>query len=122
MAFDSSKINKLIIIPLALISLLALNTDFVYTAQDSPQSSNSGKTLYEQQCASCHGADGKGSGPAAASLPTKPTDFTEPKFWSGDVRKKITDTVDNGHNSMPPIKMKQNDLNTIIDYMTRTFK
>jgi mono/diheme cytochrome c family protein len=122
MSFDSGHIRKLIIPPLVLISLLVFATRSIYAAQGSEQSSNSGKKLYEQYCAPCHGTDGKGSGPAAASLPTKPTDFTQPKFWTDDVHKKITDTVDNGHNSMPPIKMKQDDLNTIIDYMTHTFK
>lgn len=35
-----------------------------------------GRSLYEQQCQSCHGADGKGTGPLAASLPHAPADLT----------------------------------------------
>src|SRR5262249_3859749 len=35
--------------------------------------------LYEQSCAACHGAEGRGDGFAAAGLPTKPTDFTGPE-------------------------------------------
>jgi len=31
-----------------------------------------GRTLYDVHCASCHGADGRGEGPRAASLPTWP--------------------------------------------------
>ena len=34
-----------------------------------------GKTIYEANCAPCHGADGKGDGPAAAGLNPKPIDF-----------------------------------------------
>lgn len=34
------------------------------------------EALYKQLCASCHGPDGKGSGPAAAALPVKPADHT----------------------------------------------
>ena len=36
----------------------------------------SGKAIYKQYCASCHGSDAKGRGPAAASLNTRPSDLT----------------------------------------------
>jgi high-affinity iron transporter len=36
-----------------------------------------GAALYQQQCASCHGASGDGRGPAAAALPVPPIAFTE---------------------------------------------
>ena len=35
-----------------------------------------GAALYARYCASCHGADGRGDGPAAASLTPPPTDLT----------------------------------------------
>ena len=35
-----------------------------------------GKQLYHHYCASCHGIDGTGDGPVAASLRTQPTDLT----------------------------------------------
>ncbi|HXY26297.1 MAG TPA: cytochrome c [Candidatus Acidoferrum sp.] len=41
--------------------------------QTSPAS---GKEMYTQYCASCHGADAKGTGPAAAALKTPPADLT----------------------------------------------
>ena len=34
-----------------------------------------GAQLFGSQCAACHGADGRGDGPAAAGLQPKPTDF-----------------------------------------------
>lgn len=40
--------------------------------------------LYTQRCVTCHGADGKGSGPAAASLTPKPRDYTDAK-WQASV-------------------------------------
>jgi mono/diheme cytochrome c family protein len=36
----------------------------------------SGKHIFKQYCASCHGPDGKGRGPAAASLRKQPTNLT----------------------------------------------
>jgi len=36
----------------------------------------SGAELYTAHCASCHGKDGKGDGPAASALKVKPTDLT----------------------------------------------
>jgi mono/diheme cytochrome c family protein len=38
---------------------------------------NNGKVMYANYCAPCHGADGKGSGPVASSLKSRPTDLTE---------------------------------------------
>ena len=36
----------------------------------------SGKEMYVNHCAACHGADAKGDGPAAAALKTAPADLT----------------------------------------------
>jgi cytochrome c553 len=35
------------------------------------------KSNYDTFCAKCHGATGKGDGPACATLATKPRDFTD---------------------------------------------
>lgn len=36
----------------------------------------SGKVMYKEFCAACHGADAKGNGPAASTLKTQPPDLT----------------------------------------------
>ena len=41
--------------------------------QTSP---TSGKDMYVQYCATCHGKEGKGDGPAAKALKMQPTDLT----------------------------------------------
>ncbi len=41
-------------------------------------------TLYAQRCAACHGAGGKGDGPAGQYLHPKPTDFATSLKGKGD--------------------------------------
>jgi mono/diheme cytochrome c family protein len=40
-----------------------------------------GHALYGMYCLMCHGAEGKGDGPAAAALDPKPRDFTTGRFY-----------------------------------------
>ncbi len=44
-----------------------------------------GRTVYDKYCIACHGVDGKGNGPEAYRLNTKPTDFA-----SGNIKFKST--------------------------------
>lgn len=37
----------------------------------------SGKAMFKQYCAACHGIDAKGHGPASGSLNTRPADLTQ---------------------------------------------
>jgi mono/diheme cytochrome c family protein len=41
-----------------------------------PTSSADGPQMFQSYCAACHGKTGKGDGPAAAALKTKPADLT----------------------------------------------
>jgi mono/diheme cytochrome c family protein len=82
-----------------------------------------GKGIYTNNCQICHGANGKGDGPAAASFSPRPANFTDPAFWQRkDIDKFITDTVENGHGMMPPIALKDSDIKAVIDYISHTFK
>jgi len=81
-----------------------------------------GKSLYEQKCIICHGAGGKGDGPAAAALNKHPADFNKPEFWQGDAAKKITDVVRNGRSPMPAFDLSTDEISAIIGYMEHAFK
>ena len=80
------------------------------------------KKSVETNCASCHGASGKGDGPAAAALPPpKPADWTSAKVQSqsdGELFWKIT----NGRGAMPPWKhLPEKERWSIVNYI-RTLK
>lgn len=44
--------------------------------REPPPRALSGKILYERHCASCHGPEGRGDGPAAEALEPRPSDLT----------------------------------------------
>jgi mono/diheme cytochrome c family protein len=50
---------------------------YALTLSISPEQIARGDELYEENCASCHGASGKGDGSEAASLAVPPTAFTD---------------------------------------------
>ena len=69
------------------------------SARDAGSISN-GKDLYAKHCRSCHGKDGLGDGPKAATLGTPCGDFTTKEFQSqadGEIFYKIT----TGKDKMP---------------------
>jgi mono/diheme cytochrome c family protein len=43
---------------------------------EAPATTTPGRVLFVTYCASCHGSDGRGQGPAAAALRTPPADLT----------------------------------------------
>ncbi len=53
----------------------------VWITAAQPAEESKGKAVYESRCAFCHGADGRGDGPAGAALQPAPTNFTDPKYW-----------------------------------------
>ena len=63
----------LILMLMAGLSAVAQQIKKVPARYTSPVS---GKAMYMNQCAACHGAEAKGNGPAATALKTPPTDLT----------------------------------------------
>jgi mono/diheme cytochrome c family protein len=58
---------------------------------------NEGQKIFQTVCVSCHGADGKGDGPAAASLNPHPRNFTSKDNWvNGPTLSGIFETLQNG--------------------------
>src|SRR6476660_6048391 len=57
-------------------SLTVVSVLIGLNASGPAQDLASGQTEYLSNCAGCHGSDGKGSGPLASKLKTKPADLT----------------------------------------------
>ena len=84
---------------------------------------NTGKSLWNTHCKSCHGTKGLGDGSKASQLDTDPGDFTKSSFHAqtdGALFYKTTE----GRDDMPGYKTKISDANNIwslVNYM-RSFK
>jgi mono/diheme cytochrome c family protein len=84
-----------ILVTLALgMGVLLLSESFPSVTQGALKEDH-GKKLYMQYCASCHGVDGKGGGPAAAALKVLLNDLTtlqrrEGKFNTPKVQNIIS--------------------------------
>lgn len=61
-----------------------------------------GKKIYERKCVSCHGIEGDGNGPAAATLDRRPTNFKEVQPEPDDLLKALEEGIPG--TSMPPWK------------------
>ena len=87
--------NQTLFTVLALILFTVTVAGQEPASEKSRVSSESGAELYREYCASCHGKDGKGDGPAAGALKIRPPDLTAlakrkgGKFPAGDVYQVI---------------------------------
>lgn len=64
---------------LMLLSVLGLNGQDkeIKKVPVQPTSMTSGQEMFKTYCATCHGPDGKGNGPAATALKKPPADLTQ---------------------------------------------
>lgn len=115
------RLQKLIVLAviLATVSVLAVAQEKA-PAQTPPSTTikhvpihrvdpTSGKAMFENYCAVCHGKDGKGAGPAASALKAAPTDLTglakkDGKYPAAHVASVIrgqADLASHGSKDMP---------------------
>jgi len=105
--------------PVMLIFLLTVSLGVSSAGGDELEE---GKNLFAAKCQICHGANGRGDGPAGAALNPKPADFTKSSFWQNNAGEKISRTVKNGKGVMPAFNLKEDEVKAIVDFMTHTFK
>jgi mono/diheme cytochrome c family protein len=53
-------------------------------------------TVFSTRCATCHGQDGKGTGPAAAALNPKPRDYSSQEWQNSVTDEQIKKTIVEG--------------------------
>jgi mono/diheme cytochrome c family protein len=51
------------------------------------------RAMFDTICATCHGADGTGNGPAAANLNPKPRNYTDPAWQASVTDEDIKKTI-----------------------------
>lgn len=111
-----------------LVSLLTVDaypTTFATSPTEFADSSiMHGARLFAANCTSCHGADGRGDGQAARSLPEPPADLTAPHFWAhteGDLFWYISHGIDapSGSPAMPAFgaTLSSGDIWALIDFL-----
>lgn len=84
-----------------------------------------GKAKYDQLCVGCHGASGKGDGPAAAALNPKPGNFTDCKGMAKESDKNLFKIIKDGSQSvgrsplMPPwgSSLKDAEIQNLVAYI-----
>ena len=83
-----------------------------------------GEALFGRNCVACHGPQGEGNGPAAASLRIKPADLTMPHLWEhsdGEMFWWLTHGIDDpeGGLAMPGFgnSLSEDDRWALIDYV-----
>ncbi|HUM11689.1 MAG TPA: cytochrome c [Myxococcaceae bacterium] len=82
-----------------------------------------GKAIYDRECASCHGAAGKGDGEDAAYYTTKPTDFTDRAGLSKRSDEFLAAVITGGgpakglSKDMPAAKLSPAEVQSVVAYI-----
>ena len=81
-----------------------------------------GKKLYDAQCASCHGAAGKGDGKAGAMLKPTPSDLTDAEWKHGRSDGEIFTVIRDGAGPKFDMKgykskMTETDIWNVVNYL-----
>jgi high-affinity iron transporter len=99
-----------------------LSASAVSTASSTPVSEvavTDGAELYRNYCAVCHGAKGRGDGPAASSLDPPPPDLTDAERMQQLTDERLLEVLSEGTGTMPAFgsMLTAEDLEAVAEYM-----
>jgi mono/diheme cytochrome c family protein len=99
---------------LALLAWVFSSTQPALAADSAP-----GRSTYVAKCQACHGATGRGDGPAAAALPKPPRSFATAEFWAGLTNEKLGATIASGKpgTAMRGFPMESGQMADLIAYL-----
>jgi mono/diheme cytochrome c family protein len=75
-----------------------------------------GKLLFDANCASCHGPEGLGDGPAAAALPVKPANIRQ-HFGDHSFEEMVRRVVEGMPPGMPPAPISADEVGQALSYV-----
>lgn len=78
-----------------------------------------GRDLFRTRCAACHGAEGRGNGPAAVAMNPRPTDFTTASNGQPPTDTVIGGVIEHGRRGMPAFGRMLNraEIDTLIFFV-----
>jgi mono/diheme cytochrome c family protein len=76
---------------------------------ESPEVLAAGAALFDEKCANCHGAKGKGDGPEAGQYSVQPQDLTDAKMMASMTDGEIFWKISEGRRPMPTFKKQLTD-------------
>ncbi len=82
-----------LVLPIALVLAGACSSDSKpSTEPENAAAAGKAKEIFTQRCTPCHGPEGRGNGPASATLTPKPRNFHD-KDWQGKVTNEHIERI-----------------------------
>lgn len=108
-------------VPLALtvVGAAVLSLFIVFGAAKTNEAAADARTIFNRQCVSCHGRDGRGR--TRKGRQTHARDMTDAS-WQDDVSdERLFNSISNGRGKMPAFRKKisENDIDALVAHVRR---
>lgn len=108
----------------ALVMAMALGSGAHSVVAEQAGDVSKGKTVFEQNCAVCHGISGDLRGVNTKGMSPVPSNFTDPAFWKGKNDASLYSTIWNGSSrEMPGYRdlLTPSEIRDVLEYI-KTFR